>query len=58
MTPTRPETSLVRNPFVSPEIMPVRCYCVLTLDLCNNAQQRRFKASSGSDCYAPCVSVI
>ncbi|KAF1006607.1 MAG: hypothetical protein E5299_02123 [Burkholderia gladioli] len=30
-------TSLVRNPFVSTEIMPVGCYCVLTLDLCNNA---------------------
>ncbi|KAF1011694.1 MAG: hypothetical protein E5299_01355 [Burkholderia gladioli] len=29
-------TSLVRNPFVSPAIMPVECYCVLTLDLCNN----------------------
>ncbi|MEX3592166.1 MAG: hypothetical protein VB140_03305 [Burkholderia sp.] len=29
-------TSLVRNPFVSPKIMHLRCHCILTLYLCNN----------------------
>ncbi|MEX3591848.1 MAG: hypothetical protein VB140_00775 [Burkholderia sp.] len=34
------QTSLVRSPFVLPEIIARRCHCVLALDLCNNAISR------------------